>query len=235
MHKQASIKASRAGMARLIATLFVACCLPTWAQSKHPVASIAQATSAPIQPAEPVIEIYKTISVDDHHQLHIVTADGHIITPRMGKDQIGFQSPALSPDKRTAGWLALYSVPGVTSALPLDLVIYKNGETLHRFKGNHLPIWNWKFLDDGRQVAYGRDTLHFSDGGHYELRNVESGRLVSSYNGDPRPDASQWVHAVAMNVPHAGLSRPGATAVPAGQPIPFAPANGMAIPRKIGR
>jgi len=126
-------------------------------------------------------ESYETVQVDQQGQLQIVTKDGKTITPRKARDQVGFDMPAISPDSKSVGWLALYPNASTSYPIPLELVIYTNGKA-RTYKGSGLPVWHWRFEAEGKQVAFEQETVHGGIGVHYELRDVASGRLIAEYN-----------------------------------------------------
>jgi hypothetical protein len=63
--------------------------------------------------------------------------------------------------------------------VPLRLVVYAEGK-VHRFTGVNLPIFGWAFADGGTRVAYGQEPVHFGCTTHYELRHIESERLIEA-------------------------------------------------------
>jgi len=88
--------------------------------------------------------------------------------------------------------------------IPLQLVVHARGK-LHKFKGVGLPIFQWGFADSGTRIAYGQETVHFSCVTHYELRDIDSERLIDSIDLPqpcgkiPEPKAvtiPQWVSAL---------------------------------------
>jgi hypothetical protein len=62
--------------------------------------------------------------------------------------------------------------------------------------GIGLPIWLWHFANNGTRVAFEQETVHGGLGIHYELRDIKTGDLIDSYDGEPQPNAPQWVHAL---------------------------------------
>ena len=63
--------------------------------------------------------------------------------------------------------------------VPLRLVVYAAGK-VHRFTGVNLPIFEWAFADGGTRVAYGQEPVPFGCATHYELRDIESERLIEA-------------------------------------------------------
>ena len=141
-------------------------------------------------------ETYIEATIDKDGQLHIITADHRDIMPQKDSEQVGFDKPAISEDKTTVGWLALYPNCCTSYPIPLALVIYRNGQVVHTF-GEHFPVWEWRFEADGTQVAFAQETVHGHLGVHFELRDIESGRVIAAHDGDPEPNAPQWIRDVA--------------------------------------
>ena len=123
---------------------------------------------------------YRSVSVDQSGQLHIVLDSGKEILPPKVRGQVSFGDPVISPDRRTIGWLVMYPDPTITyyqgAEVPLKLIIYQAGRVLHTFTTEQV-FWDWQFQDGGKRVAYSTGPTH---GGAAEcvLRDVESGRTV---------------------------------------------------------
>jgi len=141
-------------------------------------------------------EMYIEATVDKEGQLHIVTADHRDIMPEKENEQDGFDTPAISEDHTTVGWLALYPHCCTSYPMPLALVIYSNGTVVHTF-GARFPVWQWRFETHGTQGAFAQETVHGHRGVHVELRDMTSGHGVAVHDGDPEPDAPQWIRDVA--------------------------------------
>ena len=141
-------------------------------------------------------EAYIEATVDKEGQLHIITADHRDIMPKKDHDQVGFAKPTISDDSTTVGWLALYPNCCTSYPIPLALVIYRDGKVLRTF-GERFPVWRWRFEVEGTQVAFAQETVHGHLGVHFELRDIESGHLIAEHDGDPEPNAPQWIRDVA--------------------------------------
>ena len=143
--------------------------------------------------------LYASAEVDAQGQLHIRTTGGNEITPAKDPTQVGFDKPAVSPDKHAVAWLALYPNSSSSHPVPLNLVMYSGG-SVSRFAGHGMPIWKWCFLPGGK-IAFKQETVHGDSGVHYELHDVDGGVTVRVYDHKPsdeddaakRPD---WVKAV---------------------------------------
>ena len=125
------------------------------------------------------VETYESATIDANGGLRIITADRRtIVVPREG-EQSTFRDPIVSPDRTAVGAQADYPNCCTSYDMPLQLVVYANGNA-HRFAGIGLPIFLWHFADRGTRVAYGQSTVHFSCSVHYELRDIQSERLIQS-------------------------------------------------------
>jgi hypothetical protein len=125
------------------------------------------------------LETYQSAAVDADGNLAIVTTKGLIVTVRQEGDQRSFSTPILSSSGAAVGAQALFPNCCTSYDLPLQLVVYAAGK-LHRFTGTELPIFQWAFVDGGTRVAYGQEPVHFACATHYELRDIESERLIEA-------------------------------------------------------
>lgn len=137
-------------------------------------------------------EIYDSAVVDSAYQLHIHTSAHHDLRPAKDSDQVGFDQPAISRDRRAVGWLSLYPNCCTSYPIPLKLVVL-NSTGVHTFDGNGLAVWRWRFDSTGTRVAYFQDVVHGGVGGHYELRDVQSGRLVAEFDPVDSTPMPPWV------------------------------------------
>jgi hypothetical protein len=135
---------------------------------------------------------YRSVSIDRSGQLHIVLASGKEIQPPKLRYQDGFDTPLISPDHRTVGWLATYTNPGNPrgSQIPGKLVLYRAGRNLRSFD-TESTIWGWEFQDGGKRVAYSTGPTH---GGATEcvLRDVDSGSIVARYDIHSGAEQPAW-------------------------------------------
>jgi hypothetical protein len=109
----------------------------------------------------------------------VTKTDGRtIVVPKEG-EQSSFSDPVLSPSRTAAGAQAMFPNCCTSYDIPLQLVIYAQGR-VHRFTGIGLPIFRWHFADGGTRVAFGQEPVHFGCSIHYELRDIQSERLIDS-------------------------------------------------------
>src|SRR5262249_21205463 len=101
-----------------------------------------------------------------------------ITVPKTG-EQTSFSDPVVSADRTAVGAHANFPNCCTSYDIPLQLVVHAAGR-IHRLTGSGLPIFEWHFVDGGRRVAFGQETVHFSCSTHYELREVVSQRLVAA-------------------------------------------------------
>lgn len=135
---------------------------------------------------------YLSAEIDKAGQLQITTTDHRVIVAEKRQNQVGFSQPAISEDKTTIGWLALYPNCCTSYPIPLALVIFKAGRMVQTF-GNGFPVWAWSFQANGKQAAFRQETVHGHLGVRYELRDIASGHLLAEQNGDPDDKSPKWV------------------------------------------
>jgi len=144
------------------------------------------------------VSIYRSAAVDQTGGLHLVLDSGKEILPPKLPGQVAFSDPAISPDRRTAGWLVMYPDPTITyyegAQLAFKLVIYRNGRVLHAFSTEQ-TFWGWEFQDEGKRVAYSTGPTH---GGAAEcvLRDVDSGRTVARWRVRPGAEPPVWAQTL---------------------------------------
>ena len=140
---------------------------------------------------------YRLAEVDRDGQLRITTSGGQTLAPSKDSGQVAFDQVALSPDGGSVGWLAVY--PNCCTQYPLALkLVVRTGDTTRTFTGEGLPIWRWSFTADGRRVALRQAPVHGGAPSHFELREISTGRLVGSFEGDLTNwrDAPAWVRTL---------------------------------------
>jgi len=157
---------------------------------------------------------YVGAGVDEAGTLRILTREGRAIVLPAKPDQVGFERIAISPDGRTVGWVAMYPNCCTSYPIPLELVVYSGGK-LRTFTGVGLPVWQWHFAADGKQVAFEQETAHGGLGVHYELRDVASGRLIAEYSPTVGPITSLWrIRSFPRGSPHWTRNNEGHATVP---------------------
>lgn len=124
-------------------------------------------------------ETYESAALDANGNLVIVKSNGRSVIVRKERTQTGFSPPVLSSARTAVGAQAMFGNCCTSYDIPLQVVVYAGGKE-HRFKGVGLPIFHWEFSDGGTRVAYGQEPVHFGCATHYELRDIESERLLES-------------------------------------------------------
>jgi hypothetical protein len=137
-------------------------------------------------------QTYRRAEIDSNGQLRIITSSRREIAPRKDGDQLSFDKVAISADHQSVGWLALYPNCCTSYPIPLKLVVLTRG-TERTFTGNGLPVWEWSFSSDGKRVALRQAPVHGVAGLHFELRDIQSGRRMRSF--DPESDNSRGMPA----------------------------------------
>lgn len=124
-------------------------------------------------------ETYQSVAIDAKGSLVITTSDQRtILVPKEG-EQSSFSQAILSSARTAVGARAEFPNCCTSYDIPLQLVIYANGK-VHRFTGIGLPMFQWHFADGGTRVAFGQAPVHFGCSIHYELRDIQSERLIDS-------------------------------------------------------
>lgn len=139
-------------------------------------------------------ETYQSAAIDANGNLAIVRTNGLTVTVRKEGDQTSFSTLVLSSSKTAVGAQAMFPNCCTSYDIPLQLIVYAAGK-VHRFTGVNLPIFRWAFVDGGTRIAYGQEPVHFGCATHYELRDIESERLIEAVDipqpcgqiPDPKP------------------------------------------------
>ena len=143
-------------------------------------------------------ETYDSAVIDANGSLLITTSDHRNITVPKEGEQSTFRAPILSPDRTAVGAQADYPNCCTSYDIPLQLLIYAGGK-MHRFTGIGLPIFRWHFADAGSRIAFGQEEVHFACRIHYELRDIESERLIDA--ADVPEPCGQIPNPPAVQVP----------------------------------
>jgi hypothetical protein len=157
------------------------------------------------KPPAPRVETYESAVIDADGNIRIITADHRdIVVKKDGeqdgvREQTAFRAPTLSSSRTAVGAQADYAGCCTSYDIPLELVVYAQGR-LHRFRGVGLPIFTWHFADAGTRIAYSQETVHFSCSTHYELRDIQSERLIDSV--DVPELCAEDQHPQAVKIPN---------------------------------
>ncbi|MGJ0486648.1 MAG: hypothetical protein ACR65R_19245 [Methylomicrobium sp.] len=146
--------------------------------------------------------LYVSIELPEESRLLILTEDGAVrLAPldtgheETDKDQVGFANPKISEDKTMVGWLSLYPNCCTSYPIPLEVVLQQNGKVIAKFRGNGLPIWQWGFRGASRQIALRQSPTHGPNPDHYELRDIQTGKLLSEFDPEEQgalQGAPEW-------------------------------------------
>lgn len=126
---------------------------------------------------------FRHAGLDSTGQLRVVLSTGQVLHPRKDSAQVAFEQVALSADQRVVGWLALYPNCCTSYPIPLKLVLLRvdGGRTII---SNALPIWQWAFADNARNVVIRQTPVHGPAPMSYELRAVRDGRVLATAQTD---------------------------------------------------
>lgn len=146
--------------------------------------SIARSTGTPVQ----IVAVFAGAG----GVMNVVHSDSKVVQQPKEKEQVGCSSLLISDDHQAVGWLVDSDFCCTSYPIQLMLVVYMPGKPLQRFTGDGRAIFDWKFVAGERQVAFYQDFLHGTQAQHYELRDIETGRLVQKWDGDLTPKAPKW-------------------------------------------
>jgi hypothetical protein len=137
--------------------------------------AMAQARGA----GAPRVETYQSATLDADGHLAILKPNGQRIIVRKEGEQTAFSTPVLSSARTAVAAQAMFPNCCTSYDIPLQLVVLAGGKP-HRFSGVGLPIFHWGFADSGTRIAYGQEPVHFGCTTHYELRDIQSERLIEA-------------------------------------------------------
>jgi hypothetical protein len=123
----------------------------------------------------------------------IIHGDGTLVSVPKEKEQVDYTALRISGDRRAAGWLVESDFCCTSYPISLMLAVYRPGKPLARFTGDGRAIFEWRFAAGDRQVGFYQDYLHGNPGEHYQLRDIESGRLMGEWHGGITAKTPQWV------------------------------------------
>ncbi len=145
-------------------------------------------------------ERYAEVRIEHGEVLITSQSRQRIIGPK-DSEQVDAEMPAVSPDHRSVGWLALYNVCAQSYPCPIKVIVLRDGH-VHKFIGAQ-PIYRWCFLEGGKRVAFESEFPHGGQGVSYHLFEVTTERELEFYapptdnNGDvlpgPDPKKPKWV------------------------------------------
>jgi hypothetical protein len=137
------------------------------------------------------------VHADKNSDVHMVLNNGkEALVPHQG-DQTGIEDAKIAADGRTAGWLVSYLDPSSSPAYKFEdfqgaLVIWRNGKIVRTFDTGP-TYWSWAFAHGGDQVAYHSGPTHQGPSSHCELREVNTGQMLASWDGDLQsPNRPAW-------------------------------------------
>ena len=137
------------------------------------------------------------IYLDSSKNVRIVYSDGREFQPPKEEDQVACESFAVAEDKQTAGWLVDYKNFDATYAIPMTLVIYRSGNVIRRIS-NEFVIGRWYFRGNGKQVAFYTDTVHGDRAPYYELRDIQTDKIIDKWQGQLTEKSPEWAKRLSL-------------------------------------
>ena len=105
-----------------------------------------------------------------------------------------YSEPRIAGDRRTVGWLIEYPNCCTSYPVPLVLVIYRDARPLLRLRDG-LMMYHWYFLDDGREVVFHADTVHFTRAPHAVRVETATGRVFERFDGPVDERSPAWTRS----------------------------------------
>jgi hypothetical protein len=119
--------------------------------------------------------------------LHISFSDGTDIEIPLEKGRFGdhrqesFEDVQVAEDGKHIGWLADYMICAQSYPCHAELAIYQPGQKLKYIASPHGIIWDWQFVEGGKQVLVrsgfphgdntGVSTIYDTDTGHEQVNS----------------------------------------------------------------
>jgi hypothetical protein len=125
--------------------------------------------------------------------LHIVHGDGSVVDVPATQDAAGLSATRIAGDGSAMGWLVESDGCCQSYPLALGLRVYPRGKPTREFVGDGRAIFGWNFRAAGKQVAFFQSYPHGDLRTHYELRDVESGRLIDRWDDSDKRKAPAWM------------------------------------------
>jgi len=126
----------------------------------------------------------------------IVDAAGKETAFPKEQGQVAVESPRLSQDSQSAGWLIEDDNCCTSYPIPTSLLVYDNGKK-HRL-GTGQMIYDWCFIDSGKQIALSSGPVHNPEGQDLYRYDTKSGKQLQEWYGNldaPRPN---WAECISQ-------------------------------------
>jgi hypothetical protein len=137
---------------------------------------------------------FRRAAIDSTGQLTMTLANDRVLRPPKDSNQVSVDQVALSADRRLIGWVALYPNCCTSYPIPLELVILRTDGS-RTVITTTLPIWQWAFTSDGRNVVIRQAPAHGAVRTSYELRAIGTGQLIAHAETDSaqRGSLPAWI------------------------------------------
>jgi hypothetical protein len=144
----------------------------------------------------PTANSIMAVSVGADKRVHITYNDGEKFVAAKEKGQTDCTSLKVADDKLTVGWLVLKPADCcVNYPIPQIIVVYRERKIVRRIEGQPL-IWNWGFFGADNEIAVSIGPQHGENGVHFELHDLQNGRLLASWEERSKQEEPAWVSAL---------------------------------------
>ena len=116
-------------------------------------------------------------------------------------NEVGITDPKSAEDKRTIAWTEQFENCCTSYSIPLVLAVYRAGKNIVEIQQGEM-VWNWMFVEGGKNVAAVWGPLHLSDIGDYQLYDTETGRMIEEVIGDKEVEGKDGtIHGLGPDAP----------------------------------
>lgn len=122
------------------------------------------------------------VAATENGAAQITFTDGSKTAIPKEPGQVSITDAVIAPDG-SVGWLAEFSIDGVSYPVAGELILWRAGKLVRRFPDDQ-TFYSWTFYAKGTQVAYHVGPLHGESKSHCELHDVTSGHLIAQWDGD---------------------------------------------------
>ena len=121
---------------------------------------------------------------------HVASPDGSDAALAKEPGQVSVTDPRLSDDRRIAGWLVEERNCCTSYPIALRLAVYSAGHKQIISDGQ--MIYDWTFVDGGREVALSTGVVHGATGRTLSLYDARSGRRLARWTGGVAAQPPAW-------------------------------------------
>ena len=127
---------------------------------------------------------------------HLVDATGKDTPFPKEQGQVAVDSPDISEDKQSVGWLVEEDNCCTSYPIPTGLFVLRSGKK-HRL-GTGQMVYDWCFIKGGKEVALSAGPVHNPDGQDVVRFDTESGKQLQEWYGDLEAPRPAWAACIGQ-------------------------------------